>query len=124
MLWSGVLSILCALTYLSFDSQSQIFFHASSLDGPFWAKLSALASVGICANWLATASYQLIDPTICAVLRAQEIVFAYLAQSLVLHFVPCYLSFIGAALVMLSAVLMPLGQFWVHKFPGKLRVWC
>ena len=115
MLWSGMMSILCSLTYLSFDSNSKIFFNHGSIDSTMVGQLFTLAAIGISGNWLATASYQLIDPTICAVLRAQEIVFAYVAQSLILHLIPCYISFIGASLVVLSAVAMPLEKLVLCK---------
>ena len=123
MFWSGLMSIFCAFTFLSFDHKSQIFF-LKNLDSTTVGELFALATVGICANWMATASYQLLDPTICAVLRAQEVIFAYVAQAIVLHVIPYYLSFIGAALVVASAIGMPMEKYIRPKMPERLRVFC
>ena len=58
-------------------------------------QLSALAVVGISAVWLVTLSCQLMDPTTNAVLRAQQVIFAYVAQTIVTQIVPHYLTFIG-----------------------------
>ena len=49
---------------------------------------------------MATTSYQLLDPTFCSVLRAQEVIFAYVIQMIAFDVVPCYISVIGAALVL------------------------
>ena len=73
---------------------------------------------------MATASYQLLDPTICAVLRAQEVIMAYVAQAIVLHVIPYYLSFVGAALVVASAIGMPMERYVTPKMPERLRVFC
>jgi len=123
MFWSGLMSIFCAFTFLSFDHKSQIFF-LKNLDSTTVGELFALATVGICANWMATASYQLLDPTICAVLRAQEVIMAYVAQAIVLHVIPYYLSFVGAALVVASAIGMPMEKYVTPKMPERLRVFC
>ena len=69
-------------------------------------------------------TYQLLDPTICAVLRAQEVVFAYVAQAVVLHVIPYYLSFIGASFVILSAICTPLEKYVRPKLPERLRLIC
>lgn len=116
------MSILCSLTFLSFDRNSRIFT-GETVDATMIGDLLALAAVGISGNWLATASYQLIDPTICSVLRAQEIIFAYVAQAFLLHMIPCYVSFIGAGLVMLSAICMPLEPYAL-KMLYKVRNLC
>ena len=81
MFWMGAISILCSFVFNSFDHTSQIF-HLKSIDSTTVGKLFALSIVGICANWMATGSYQLMDPTICAVLRAQEVLMGYIAQAI------------------------------------------
>lgn len=120
MFWAGMISVLCSLTYLSFDRNSKIFT-GEPLDWTFVGQILALSLVGISANWMATGSYQLIDPTICSVLRAQEVIFAYTIQCVVMQEVPFYLSFIGAALVITSAVCMPLQKYVVPKLPERMR---
>ena len=117
------MSIFCSFAFLSFDHKSQIFF-LKNLDSTTVGELFALATVGICANWMATASYQLLDPTICAVLRAQEVIFAYVAQAIVLHVIPYYLSFVGASFVVLSAICIPLEKYVRPRLPERLRLIC
>jgi len=120
MFWAGMMSVLCSLAYLSFDRYSRIFT-GEPLDWTFVGQVLALSLVGTSANWMATGSYQLIDPTICSVLRAQEVIFAYIIQCVVMQEVPFYLSFIGAALVITSAVCMPLQKYVVPKLPERLQ---
>lgn len=86
--------------------------------------LLILAMVGICANWMTIVSYQLLDPTICSVLRSQEIIFAYVLQALLLDEVPSMLGFVGAGLVVISAVCMPLEKFVVPRLPRQLQIVC
>ena len=83
-------------------------------------ELLILALVGICAVWMVTASCQLLDPTINAVLRAQQVIMAYIAQTIVSHVIPYYLTFIGAGFVVLSAVFMPLEKYVKLKLPERL----
>ena len=64
----------------------------------------ALSIIGIFANWMATGSYQLMDPTICAVLRAQQVLMGYIAQAIALNVVPFYLTFVGAGFILSSAI--------------------
>ena len=73
---------------------------------------------------MGTGSYQLLDPTICAVLRAQEVIFAYVAQAVILHVIPYYLSFIGASFVVLSAICIPLEKYVRPRLPERLRLIC
>ena len=119
--WNGLMSIICSFAFLSFDQNSQIFFNMKNVDLETVGKLAALASIGICSNWMSTISYQLLDPTFCAVLRAQEVIFAYIAQMIVFHVIPCNISFIGAFLVLLSAVCMPLENFVKPRLPEGIR---
>ena len=81
MFWSGLTSILCSFVFLCFDQNSQIFFK-HNIDWILLGHLSALAVVGISAFWMVTLSRQLIDPTLNSVLLAQEVIFAYVAQTI------------------------------------------
>jgi len=123
MFWGGLMSILSAFVCLSFDERSQIFI-LQNIDSTTIGKLFALASLGISANWMGTGSYQLLDPTICAVLRAQEVIFAYVAQAIILHVIPYYLSFVGASFVVLSAICIPLEKYVRPRLPERLRLIC
>jgi len=123
MFWMGAISILCSFVFNSFDHNSQIF-HLKSIDSTTVGKLFALSIVGICANWMATGSYQLMDPTICAVLRAQEVLMGYIAQAIALHVVPFYLTFVGAGFVLLSAICTPLEKYVKPHLPERLKLIC
>ena len=118
------MTCLCSLSFLSFDRGSKIFFLVKNLNSNMIGQLVSLAFVGMTGNWLATISYQLIDPTICSVIKAQEIIWAYIAQAIAFNLIPCYVNFIGSALVILSAICMPLEKIVVPKFPYRLRMIC
>ena len=116
MLWNGILCNLCTYPILFFDGNSKIFF-LGEIDSTivcYWVVLSLTSLVGL---WFSLASYQLLDPTICSVFQAQEVVFAYIIQAIALNFVSCFISFIGASLVVLSAVFISLETFFVPKLP-------
>ena len=145
--WSGCMSILCSLAFLSIDQNSQIFFKPGNLNWTYMGELFVLGSLGICAVWMVTVSCQLLDPTINSVkiflneiyifsnfsqiyknfdkifqvLRAQQVIFAFVAQTIVSQVLPYYLTFIGAGFVVLSAVCMPLEKYVKPKVPEKLR---
>ena len=61
--WNGFMSLFCSFTFLSFDQKSQIFFNMKNVDLETVGKLAALASIGICSNWMSTITYQLLEPT-------------------------------------------------------------
>ena len=65
--WSGCMSILCSLAFLSIDQNSQIFFKPGNLNWTYMGELFVLGSLGICAVWMVTVSCQLLDPTINSV---------------------------------------------------------
>ena len=119
MVWNGIISNLCSYIFLSFDHNSRIFFlgEIDSTTALHWVILSSMSLIGI---WLTVASYQLLDPTICSIFKAQEVVFAYAIQAIILKFVPCFISFIGASMVVLSAVCIPLEEFVVPKLS---KIW-
>ena len=75
--------------------------------------------IGISAVWMVTLSCQLIDPTINSVLRAQQVIFAYVAQTIVTQQMPQYLTFIGAGFVLLSAVCMTLEKWVKSRLPER-----
>ena len=120
MFWSGLISILCSFVFLCFDQNSQIFFK-HNIDWILLGHLSALAVVGISAFWMVTLSRQLIDPTLNSVLLSQEVIFAYVAQSIVTQQMPQYLTFIGAGFVLLSAVCMTLEKWVKSRLPERLN---
>ena len=114
------MTILCSFSFLSIDRDSQIFFKGD-LDWTTMGHLFALGSIGVCAVWMVTTSCQLLDPTINSVLRAQQVIFAFVAQTIISQVIPYYLTFIGAGFVVLSAVCMPLEKHIVSKFPERLQ---
>ena len=66
-------------------------------------------------------AYQLVSPTIVSILDSQEIVFAFIIESVAEHTLPSSLTLIGAFLVVLSAMLVPLEEYVVSKMPLKIR---
>jgi len=120
MFWNGFMSIFCSFAFLSIDHDSQIFFK-HDLNWNEMGELIALGAMGISAVWMVTGACKLLDPTICSVLRAQQLIFAYVAQTIVSQVIPYYLTFIGAGFVVLSAVCMSLEKYVVPKFPERLR---
>jgi drug/metabolite transporter (DMT)-like permease len=118
--WSGCMTILCSFAFLSIDHDSHIFF-TGNLNWTYMGELFALGSLGICAVSMVTISCQLLDPTINSVLRAQQVIFAFVAQTIVSQVLPYHLTFIGAGFVVLSAVCMPLDKYVKPKVPEKFR---
>jgi drug/metabolite transporter (DMT)-like permease len=69
-----------------------------------WVILIMTSLVGIMAYFAMTAALKMITPTSVSVLRALEIVLAYLCQIVVMHQIPNKLCMIGATLVIVSVV--------------------
>ena len=114
VIWNGIMTNLCCYVFLSFDGNSRIFFlgEIDSATAGGWVVISLVSIIGVVLH---VASYQLLDPTICSIFKSQEVVFAYIIQAIVMDFVPCYISFIGSSMVVLSAVFISLEIFIVPK---------
>lgn len=69
-----------------------------------WIVLTAIAVIGITAYFTMTVSLRLISPTSVSVLRALEILLAYLCQIVVMGQIPNATCLGGAILVMVSVI--------------------
>ena len=56
-----------------------------------------------------------------SIIRSQEIVFAFIVQSYVSQVIPRFLTIIGASLVVISAMCIPLENFITEKLPQNLK---
>ncbi|XP_023342119.1 solute carrier family 35 member G1 isoform X2 [Eurytemora carolleeae] len=121
VLYVGVLAILISAISAQFNSQCMIatgFIAEVQLE--MWGVLFGLAISGMIAYLSLTRALQLVSPTIVSSLRALEIVFAYVAESLILFVLPSLLSALGASLVVLGVVGIALeGQ--ILEYWRKLR---
>ena len=66
-----------------------------------WAILSMISLIGILAIFAMTAALKMVSPTSVSVLRALEIILAFLFQIIVMHQIPNGLCIAGAAIVTL-----------------------
>lgn len=108
--YSGLGGVVLAFVFGFLDPQDRILFSISSVSTTEWLVLGMLGGMGILGYFCLTRSLQLIPPTTVAVLRAMEIILAYLAQALVMGEVPDLLAISGSSLVMLSVVAFALEE--------------
>ena len=78
--------------------------------------LLSLGTSGIAGYFCLTRALQLLPPTTVAVLRAMEIILAYLAQALVMAVVPDCLALTGSSLVMLSVMAFALEDILLRSW--------
>ena len=71
-----ILAFICSI----FDNDNKIIFAISTISGNQWLVLVSLGLMGLVGHFSMTRSLRLIPPTTVAVLRAMEIVLAYIAQ--------------------------------------------
>ena len=69
-----------------------------------WTLLVCISLVGISGYFTMTAALQIVTPTSVSVLRAMEIILAYICQILIMGQYPNAISIGGAFLVMASVV--------------------
>ena len=78
--YSGLGGVFLALIFSIFDEENRIIFNITSISLNQWLILTMLGTMGIVGYFSMTRSLQLIPPTTVAVLRAMEIILAYIAQ--------------------------------------------
>ena len=106
--WAGLGGVVIALGCTGFDSEAKIMFNISDIDEYAWPLLTVLGLMGILGHFSLTRALRLVPPTTMAVLRAMEIVLAYVIQALVMREIPNSLSVTGSGLVMISVVAFAL----------------
>ena len=78
--YSGLGGVILAFICSSFDADNKIIFAVSTISTNQWLILVFLGLMGLVGHFAMTRSLRLIPPTTVAVLRAMEIVLAYIAQ--------------------------------------------
>ena len=78
--YNGLGGVILALTCSYYDSENSLVFSISSISLNTWLLLALLGLSGIMGYFSMTRSLRLIPPTTVAVLRALEIILAYIAQ--------------------------------------------
>eukprot|EP00091_Calanus_sinicus_P015788 TRINITY_DN34506_c0_g1_i1.p1 TRINITY_DN34506_c0_g1~~TRINITY_DN34506_c0_g1_i1.p1 ORF type:complete len:134 (-),score=52.91 TRINITY_DN34506_c0_g1_i1:125-526(-) len=114
--FSGLGGVVLALVFSIFDKDNRIIFNFTSISFEQWLILAMLGGMGIIGYFSMTRSLQLIPPTTVAVLRAMEIILAYIAQAVVMREVPDSLAIMGSSLVMLSVVAFALEELIIGCF--------
>jgi len=114
--FSGLGGMVLALLFSIFDEDNKIIFSISSISLDQWLILAMLGAMGIVGYFSLTKSLQLIPPTTVAVLRAMEIILAYIAQAVVMGEVPDNLSITGSSMVMFSVVAFALEELIMGCF--------
>ena len=119
--YNGLGGVLLALMCSYYDSENSIVFSISSISLNSWLLLVLLGLSGIMGYFSMTRSLRLIPPTTVAVLRALEIILAYIAQvrnvtlsRVILNFtlhqavvmgeIPNIISISGSSMVMFSVI--------------------
>jgi len=108
--WSGLGGVILAFACSFMDPNNRIIFDIGSITLNEWLILVMLGGSGLIGYYSMTRSLQLIPPTTVAVLRALEIILAYLAQALMMHEIPNTLSITGSTIVMFSVIAFALEE--------------
>ena len=99
---------------------NRIVTNMEALTAVEWVVLSMISMLGILAYFSMTASLKMITPTSVSVLRALEIVLAYLCQILILAQMPNLLCVIGASLVIISVVGIAIEERYKSRLPRNM----
>ncbi|XP_023342131.1 solute carrier family 35 member G1 isoform X2 [Eurytemora carolleeae] len=98
----------------------------SEIELEMWGILFGLAISGMIAYLSLTRALQIVSPTIVSSLRALEIVFAYIAESLIFSILPSALSVVGGGIVVFSVVGIALEgnilRFWRNLRSSRTRI--
>ena len=78
--YSGLGGVILAFICSIFDQNNLMIFNFSSISINQWMMLTVLGLMGIVGYFSMTRSLRLVPPTTVAVLRAMEIILAYIAQ--------------------------------------------
>ena len=78
--YSGIGGVIISFVCSALDSDNKILLNISAVEGKTWILLFFLGLMGILGYFALTRSLRLIPPTTVAVLRAMEIILAYLVE--------------------------------------------
>ena len=115
--YAGIGGLFGTLCMVGFDKQSKLFYDFYEVN---WGQVILIVCMGIFALWMSIISYQLVSPTVVAILKSQEIVIAFIIQCGFDQTFPYAVTVIGAIMVMLSAVIIPLEEAFLQKLPPKV----
>ena len=118
MFYSGLLCSLQLMIVVIFDGKSKLFYDPSNAN---FHQIFLLAGISVIGMWLSVKCFQLISPPIASIFRTQEIIFAFGLQSYLSQTLPNVLTISGAALVIFSAICIPLEQTVLKKLPIYVR---
>ena len=116
--YSGLGGLIGTGVLLLCDEKSKIFYHFSEVN---WTHLMVIVIMGMIALWISMISYQMVSPTVVSILKSQEIVFAFIIQSVVENTFPSHLTIIGALLVFLSGIIIPMEEQFLKRLPENVR---
>ena len=68
-----------------------------------------------------TKALQLVDPTLVSFIKALEIIFGYIFQTIIMKQMPTVLSITGAGLVLFSITAISLQDFLIGYIPEKVK---
>ena len=103
--YSGISGVIVSVIGLLISTDALGFFnHLASLSVTDWLTLSMISLVGILAYFAMTVALRMVSPTSVSVLRALEIILAYLCQIIVMQQMPNKLCILGSTLVMMCVV--------------------
>ena len=116
--YSGLGGLFGTFMLLLCYEKSKIFYHFSGVN---WIHLMVIVILGMTALWISMISYQMVSPTVVSILKSQEIVFAFIIQSVVANTFPSPLTIIGALLVFLSGIIIPMEDQFLKRLPENVR---
>lgn len=120
----GLMTFFIAIFGTELDDKQRIFSpFIGEISLTEWGSLFLIAALGVAAYFCVTSSLQLIEPTIVSVLRALEIVFGFAIQTFIMGQKPSQLSAFGAALVLISVIMISLERPIVRLVPVSVRRW-
>jgi len=102
--YSGLGGVILAFAFSIMDPDNRIIFNITAVPYDEWLILLMLGGSGLLGYYSMTRSLQLIPPTTVAVLRALEIILAYVAQAAVMGEIPNVLAITGSSIVMLCVI--------------------
>eukprot|EP01084_Bolivina_argentea_P248632 415942_1 len=68
--------------------------------------LCSIGIVGYCAQWSLTKASQILPAALSSLLRSTDIIWTYLAQILIFHELPSYLTYIGAFIILFAILFV------------------
>lgn len=127
--YSGLGGVILAVVFTATDPSIRDMEAADYFNPDEMLVLSLVTALGILGYFLHTRALLLLHPTIVSALRTLEIVFAYLAQALLMGSIPDLLTLAGSSMVLISVLALalettvfPTRQQGYQELAGNLEV--